>query len=70
MSWHQDTPASEHIRRNFSQKQLDQIASTLVGGRWIEPEEVARAIVFLLSDASRGMNGTVLNANLGNYMPH
>jgi NAD(P)-dependent dehydrogenase (short-subunit alcohol dehydrogenase family) len=62
--------ASEHIRRNFSQEQLDQIASTLVGGRWMEPEEVARAIVFLLSDASRGMNGAVLNANLGNYMPH
>jgi NAD(P)-dependent dehydrogenase (short-subunit alcohol dehydrogenase family) len=36
----------------------------------MEPEEVARAIVFLLSDASRGMNGAVLNANLGNYMPH
>jgi NAD(P)-dependent dehydrogenase (short-subunit alcohol dehydrogenase family) len=62
--------ATERIRRMFSQDQLDQTASTLFGGRWLEPEEVARAIVFMLSDASRGMNGAVLNVNLGNYMPH
>ncbi len=62
--------ASETARRHATEEQLQQIAATLVGGRWMDPEEVAEAIVFLLSDAARAMTGTTINVNLGNYMPH
>jgi hypothetical protein len=46
------------------------VANTLVGGRWMRPDEPAEAIVFLLGPGSRGMTGAVINVNLGNYMPH
>ena len=61
---------SETAARHLTPELKEQIAATLFGGRWMDPEEVARAIVFLLGDASRGMTGAVLNVNLGNYMPH
>ncbi len=62
--------ASESTLRMVDVAGLEETAKTLVGGRWMEPEEPAEAIVFLLSDASRGMTGAVINVNLGNYMPH
>jgi NAD(P)-dependent dehydrogenase (short-subunit alcohol dehydrogenase family) len=62
--------ASETARRHATDEQLEQIAATLVGGRWMEPEEVAQAIVFLLSDAAGAMTGAAINVNLGNFMPH
>ena len=62
--------ASETALRQLTPELYDQIAATLFGGRWMEPEEVAQTIVFLLGDAARGMTGAVINANLGNYMPH
>ena len=62
--------ASESTLRMVDAAGLEATAQTLVGGRWMEPEEPAEAIVFLLSDASRGMTGAVINVNLGNYMPH
>ena len=62
--------ASEHVRRELTEEQFNEIASTLVPRRWMEPEEVAQAIVFLLSDSARAMTGAVLNVNAGNYMPH
>jgi 2-dehydro-3-deoxy-D-gluconate 5-dehydrogenase len=61
---------SETAKRGMSQEQADEVAKGLVGGRWMAPEEVAEAIVFLLGDESRGMTGAVINVNLGNYMPH
>lgn len=62
--------ASETVVSRMTQEQLDQVAATLVGGRWMTPEEVAEAAVFLLGHLSRGMTGASLNVNLGNYMPH
>jgi NAD(P)-dependent dehydrogenase (short-subunit alcohol dehydrogenase family) len=62
--------ASETTERGMTQEQAESVAKTLVGGRWMQPEEPAEAIVFLLSDASRGMAGAVINVNLGNFMPH
>ena len=44
-------------------------ADQLVSGRYLEPEEIADAIVFLCSDAARGLQGAVLNVNGGNWMP-
>jgi 2-deoxy-D-gluconate 3-dehydrogenase len=62
--------ASETSVRGMTEEQSDAVAKTLVGGRWMQPEEPAEAIVFLLGQASRGMAGAVINVNLGNYMPH
>ena len=44
-------------------------ADGLVSGRWLEPEEIADAILFLCSDAARGVHGAILNVNAGNWMP-
>lgn len=44
---------------------LDYWRSQIPGGRPIEPEEIADAAVFLLSDASRAITGTNLFADLG-----
>jgi 3-oxoacyl-[acyl-carrier protein] reductase len=38
-------------------------------GRFAEPEEVANAVVFLLSDASATFLGQTLNPNCGGFMP-
>jgi NAD(P)-dependent dehydrogenase (short-subunit alcohol dehydrogenase family) len=62
--------ASETNMRNMTEEQAEGVAKTLVGGRWMQPEEPAEAIVFLLGERSRGMAGAVINVNLGNYMPH
>jgi NAD(P)-dependent dehydrogenase (short-subunit alcohol dehydrogenase family) len=43
------------------------ITSAMVGGRMFEPEEIANAIVFLCSDASSAISGTLLHANAGGY---
>jgi NAD(P)-dependent dehydrogenase (short-subunit alcohol dehydrogenase family) len=44
---------------------LDYWWSQIPGGRLIEPEEIADAAVFLLSDASRAITGANLLADLG-----
>ena len=62
--------ASESTLRMSSPAELEEMATTLLGGRWMEPEEPAETIVFLLSEASRGMTGAVINVNQGNFMPH
>jgi NAD(P)-dependent dehydrogenase (short-subunit alcohol dehydrogenase family) len=62
--------ASETIRGNLTEEQLQEIGATLFPKRWMEPEEVAQAIVFLLSDTSHMMTGAFLNVNMGNFMPH
>jgi NAD(P)-dependent dehydrogenase (short-subunit alcohol dehydrogenase family) len=53
-----------------SAEQLDAVARSLFARRWMEPEEVAAAIVLLLSDSARAMTGATVNVNLGDYMPH
>jgi NAD(P)-dependent dehydrogenase (short-subunit alcohol dehydrogenase family) len=62
--------ASETVRAQMSQQELDAVAKGLLAGRWLEPEEVAEAIVFLASSAASGMTGAVINVNGGDLMPH
>jgi len=62
--------ASETVRAQMSQQTLDAAGDKLLAGRWLEPEEVAEAIVFLASSASSGMSGAVINVNGGDFMPH
>ncbi len=44
---------------------LDYWRSQIPGGRPIEPEEIADAVIFLLSDASRAITGANVVADLG-----
>jgi glucose 1-dehydrogenase len=44
---------------------LDYWRSQIPGGRPIEPEEIADAVIFLLSDAARAITGANLVADLG-----
>jgi NAD(P)-dependent dehydrogenase (short-subunit alcohol dehydrogenase family) len=62
--------ASDTVRRSRSEADLQDAASSLLSRRWMEPEEVARVVVFLLGDLSRAMTGAAVNVNGGNYMPH
>ncbi|HYM84463.1 MAG TPA: 3-oxoacyl-ACP reductase family protein [Candidatus Dormibacteraeota bacterium] len=55
-----DLVASEEGRRRMRDMAL---------GRFGRPEEVAEAVVFLLSDASSLFTGQTLNPNAGGYMP-
>ncbi|MCH8195591.1 MAG: SDR family oxidoreductase [Chloroflexi bacterium] len=59
---------TDGIRANLTQEQVDAAAAELVSGRWMEPEEIAAAILFLCSDAASGINGAIINVNGGNYM--
>lgn len=62
--------ASETVRRWVSPAELEQAAGTFLPGRWLEPLEVARVVVFLLGNDSRAMTGAAINVNGGDYMPH
>lgn len=62
--------ASETAMRSSTEDARKKMAATLFSQRFMQPEEVAEAIVFLLSDSARGMTGAVVNVNAGNYMPH
>ena len=62
--------ASDTIRANFSEEALAMSGANLLPGRWMEPREVAEAIVFLAGDDSSGMHGAVINVNGGDFMPH
>ena len=50
-------------------ERFDQMAESLVPGRFLTPEEPANAIVWLCSDDASGINGAIVNVNGGNYMP-
>lgn len=62
--------ASESIVAKLSEEQMDAVAQKLLWKRWLTPEEVAESIVFFLSDLSRGMTGSSLTVNQGDFMPH
>ncbi len=52
-----------------SPERFAEICKSKPQGRIATPDEVARVILFLLSDASRSMTGQVLHVNNGSYMP-
>jgi len=60
---------TEGTRANFSEEERAAVASELTSRRWLEPREVARAIVYLCSDSASGVNGAILHVNAGNWMP-
>ena len=60
-----ETPMTEVIRGDkFRDKILDQIPL----GYWAQPEEVVKAVCFLLSDASSYITGQHLGVNGGFHM--
>lgn len=61
---------TEPVLRMTTADERSAIEAKLGGSRFMEPEDVAEAIIFLLSDAAQGMTGAVLHVNRGNYMPH
>jgi 3-oxoacyl-[acyl-carrier protein] reductase len=44
---------------------VDKVAATIPLGRWVEPEDVAKAVVFLVSDESSHITGEVLSVSGG-----
>ncbi len=60
---------TEGIDDIFTEEQRRELADAMAPGRWRVPGEIADAIVYLCSDAARGVHGAVLNVNGGSYMP-
>jgi meso-butanediol dehydrogenase / (S,S)-butanediol dehydrogenase / diacetyl reductase len=48
-----------------TQELLDRLATTVPMGRLAEPEEIARVVVFLLSDSASYMTGTLVTVDAG-----
>jgi NAD(P)-dependent dehydrogenase (short-subunit alcohol dehydrogenase family) len=60
---------TEGTRATYSDTERAAAARELTSRRWLEPREVASAIVYLCSDAASGVNGAILHVNGGNWMP-
>ena len=60
---------SEGALATASRERIEEMAATLVPGRFMTPEEPANAIIWLCSGAASGINGAIINVNGGNYMP-
>lgn len=60
---------TEGTRALYSDAARAAAARELTSRRWLDPREVAGAIVYLCSDAASGMNGAILHVNGGNWMP-
>jgi 3-oxoacyl-[acyl-carrier protein] reductase len=61
--------AGDRQYRTLTKAELDAIAEPLPYGRWLTPEELANAILWLCSDAASGANGAIINVTGGDYMP-
>jgi NAD(P)-dependent dehydrogenase (short-subunit alcohol dehydrogenase family) len=61
---------SETVLTVTPRDQVAAVETKMGGAKFMEPEHVAEPIVFLLSDAARGMTGAVVHVNRGNFMPH
>lgn len=61
-----DTPGE---RKYFSEDDLNRVGPTLPAGRLARPEEVARAIVFLVDPASEYINGVTMTVDGGLSLP-
>ncbi|HYF17129.1 MAG TPA: SDR family NAD(P)-dependent oxidoreductase [Ramlibacter sp.] len=53
------------ITRNLSPERIEAVAATVPLGRWVQPEDVAQAIAFLLSPAAAMCTGTSLDVDGG-----
>lgn len=62
-----DTPMSRGS--GMSEEDLAKRSRNFLYGRYLMPEEVAQALLFLASDASSGITGQVIHVNGGTYMP-
>ncbi len=64
---HTATPGNEHLRSNPAfAAHIDSIAARTPSGRaWSEPDDMARAAVFLACDDSRAMHGAVMVVDEG-----
>ena len=60
---------SETILATRQPEEMERIARHLPYGRWLEPEEIAEAIVFLCTDRASGITGDIINVTGGSYMP-
>jgi NAD(P)-dependent dehydrogenase (short-subunit alcohol dehydrogenase family) len=60
---------TEGVLASMPPDQRQAAARQLASGRWLAPDEVASAIVYLCSDAASGVNGAILHVNAGNWMP-
>ncbi len=56
------------MARTLAPELLESAAAETVLGRLSEPEDVARAVVFLCSDAARQITGEVLRVDAGQYI--
>jgi glucose 1-dehydrogenase len=61
-----DTPGE---RKYFSEDELRRVGPTLPAGRLARPEEIARAIVFLVDPASEYINGVTMTIDGGLSLP-
>lgn len=61
-----DTPGE---RKYFSEDDLRRVGPTLPAGRLAQPEEIARAVVFLVDPASEYINGITLTVDGGLSLP-
>lgn len=61
---------SETVLNVTRGQDIEALEARLGGARFMQPEQLGEAIVFLLSGAARAITGAVLHVNNGNYMPH
>ena len=59
---------TERIRAMFSEEEWKKLTSTRPMGRAVLPEEVARAVLFLVQDAQASVTGQTLHVNGGAFM--
>jgi 3-oxoacyl-[acyl-carrier protein] reductase len=59
---------TERIRAMFSDDEWRKLTSTRPMGRAVLPEEVARAVLFLVQDAQASVSGQTLHVNGGALM--
>lgn len=62
------TVATERVRKVRTPESLQKIAEGTVLGHLVEVEDIANAILFLVSEDARYITGVNLNVNAGNFM--
>ena len=64
-------PGATHtpmIHDNMAAQEIEELEQRIALGRLADPEEQARVIAFMLSDAASYLNGACLDANGGSVM--